>query len=84
MYGKFLNEVKFGIATTAIFHDDVADFFGFEVGLEGHDVVDDVGDFPQSAENSFPESDQHLFKEFLFDDGFGLGDVVFDEVHEGA
>ncbi len=69
---KFLNEVKFGITAATIFHDDIADFFGFEIGLEGHDVVDDVGDFPQSAENFFPEIDQYLFEEFLFDNGFGF------------
>lgn len=52
--------------------------------LLGHDVVDEVGDFPEGTEDSFPESDEYLFEEVFFDDGFGLRDVVFDQVHQGA
>lgn len=50
---KFLDKIKFGISTASIFHDNLADFFGFEVKLMRFNVIDYEGNLPESGEESF-------------------------------
>ena len=74
--------MKFGISTSAIFHDDIADFFGLKVALLGHEIIDDKSNWSERTEEALSESDKDLFEELFFDDSLRIGDEIFDKIDE--
>jgi hypothetical protein len=76
--------MKFGISTSAIFHDDIADFFGLEVALLGHEIIDNKSNLSERTEETLSESDEGLFEELFFDDSLRIRDEIFDKVDERA